>query len=232
MNKIDDEHQMIIRQIQGVSFASEMHDRDEKQIHKDLVRIIVKEDKKLKAKKTLFSLANTILIVLSIYNMISLVNIEAYHSFIYYEELQQNPNNFGILYYLVILDIIHFLRIVNCCNGIFGAELKSQKIVTFYLIFSSFLFVSRSVLTIITIISYSQIHTLCSQFFTEQDADVLALNYCLVMASFLFLDALFTMICIVQGSNNRENQQISNELKQKIQKKYFICYENALNSFF
>ncbi|CAD8089933.1 unnamed protein product [Paramecium sonneborni] len=232
MNKIEDEHQMIIRQIQGVSFASEMHDRDEKQIHKELVRIILKEDKRLKAKHTLFSLANTILILLSIYNMISLVNIEAYHSFIYYEELQQNPENFGILYYLVLLDIIHFLRIINCCNGIFGAELKSQKIVTFYLIFSSFLFVSRSVLTIITIISYAQIHTLCSQFFTEQDADVLALNYCLVMATFLFFDALFTMICIVQGSNNRENQQIANELKQKIQKKYFICYENALNSFF
>lgn len=41
-----------------------MHDRDEKQIHKDLVRIIVYEDRKLKAKKTLFSLANSILIVL------------------------------------------------------------------------------------------------------------------------------------------------------------------------
>ena len=64
MNKIEDEDQILMRQIQGVSFASEMHDRDEKQIHKELVKIIVKEHKKLKAKKTLFSLANTILIVL------------------------------------------------------------------------------------------------------------------------------------------------------------------------
>ena len=63
MDKVVDIDHATVRNIQGASFASEAFDRDDKVIHKGLVRLIWKEEKKARAKKTLFNLANTILIV-------------------------------------------------------------------------------------------------------------------------------------------------------------------------
>jgi hypothetical protein len=63
MDKVVDIDHTTVRNIQGASFASEAFERDDKVIHKGLVRLIWKEEKKMRAKKTLFNLANTILIV-------------------------------------------------------------------------------------------------------------------------------------------------------------------------
>jgi len=45
------------------------------------------------------------------------VNIEAYNSFLHFEEIAMKAEDFALLYYISMLEVIHFLRIFNSVSG-------------------------------------------------------------------------------------------------------------------
>ena len=89
-----------------------------------------------------------------------------------------------MFYYITLLSVIHFIRI--CINiigillyllGFFGIFLNSTRLISFYMVITCLVFLSRAILSIITIISLKHIQEICDYVYGTTDGVSEALAY-------------------------------------------------------
>lgn len=110
---------------------------------KDPVRALILEEFKFERRKYIFNAVNTVNLVwgntpsfypqvLTIYNLISPINIEGQNSLFYYEEADRsgsaNQRVGTLLALIATLIVVHYVRVFTCILGYFSLEqVQTQK---------------------------------------------------------------------------------------------------------
>ncbi|CAD8081198.1 unnamed protein product [Paramecium primaurelia] len=85
---------------------------------------LIKGEFRFERRQYIFLNVNTVNLVLTIYNLIGPINIEAQKSLIFYEDTRVplNDQDFTLMNLLNALIVVHLLRIFTCLLGFFSVS--------------------------------------------------------------------------------------------------------------
>ncbi|CAK69769.1 unnamed protein product (macronuclear) [Paramecium tetraurelia] len=194
---------------------------------------LIKGEFRFERRQYIFLNVNTVNLVLTIYNLIGPINIEAQKSLIFYEDTRVplNDQDFTLMNLLNALIVVHLLRIFTCLLGFFSVSQKSGKIMTYFMIMSTVCVLCRGIISLLIVLNYTAIKDTCNLIFgggTDDIGSLMAMQFLVVLILFVIAEILLALISLIQCSKTKEEYRIWIKHKEKMMKNYELCYEVAI----
>ncbi|KAM3133821.1 hypothetical protein pb186bvf_014084 [Paramecium bursaria] len=211
-------------------------DKKEKLPKEKLMTRMIKDEFRFERRTYIFLNVNTINLVLTIYNLVSPINIEGQRSLIYYEDTRDIENkesgNTQLLGLINALIVVHLLRVFTCMVGYFSTAQKSGRIITYFMILSTICVLARGIVSLLIILNFSSIKDTCESIFSvdgQNVGELMAYQFLIVLLVFVVVEIFLALISLVQCSKSKEEYAVAVKQKEKLLKNYNLCYEVVIN---
>ncbi|CAD8122114.1 unnamed protein product [Paramecium sonneborni] len=204
-----------------------------------VVEKLLENREKFNDKTALFNLINTLQLVITLYNLSSIINIEGQTNLKFHDTTQiygfyiWNKQGFSVYYLIMILILVHILKLLTCLVGYFCVVQKSQQLLSIFMMLTFACVITRGIITILLLIDYNQIELTQSYIYGDSDkvAQSQAIQFTIVLIIFVAVEIIMGLQSLLLAGQAKKKYKIMRINEKKIAAHYKIAYQILLRQF-